>query len=127
MKRVFMALLCCTFLSGCGLEPTTIEKEYEGSLDQVTKIEIVDGSTGELVFTEEKEEINQFIYEIKEIVFNPDENQEKREGFLYSIHFYENSERTFHFSLNTIGDHYYETEPELKIMVEQFFHEIKDS
>ncbi|WP_234447833.1 hypothetical protein [Viridibacillus soli] len=71
---------------GCGIETKTLEEFYEKDLSKVCEIKIVDGNTGEESFSTDQEKIDDFINDIRDIEFIPDENQEKRDGFHYSIY-----------------------------------------
>lgn len=125
MKHTLLALLFLVLLTGCGPKTTSIEDKYNGSLDKVTKIEILDGNTGESASTKENEIIQEFIIEIKDVKFIPDDDQGKRDGFNYSITFYQEDEQKFQFGLNQIDAHYYHTEPDIKPTIEQFYKSIK--
>lgn len=91
-------MLACSYfflvfaLVGCGLETKTLSQFYEKELGDVTKIVIVDGSTGYKKTVTENEIIKEFIDEIKDIKFIPDENQEERTGGLYSITLFQDNE-----------------------------------
>ena len=108
-------------LSGCGLETKTLEEFYGKDLNDVSKIGIVDGSTGYEVTTTDIEKIQDFIDEIKSVKFVPDDNQEKRDGFRYSVTFFENDEQTFQFGPTQISGNYYHTEPDIHPIVDGFF------
>ena len=108
-------------LSGCGLETKTLEEFYGKDLNDVSKIRIVDGSTGNEVTTTDIEKIKDFIIEIKSIKFVPEDNQEKRDGFRYSVIFFENDEQTFQFGPTQINGNYYHTEPDIHPIVDDFF------
>ena len=47
-------------------------------------------------------------------------NREKRDGFLYSITLYDR-EAQFNFSLNQIGDTYYNPEPDIYPIVDGYY------
>ena len=125
MKHTLLALLFLVSLTGCEPETTSIEENYNGNFDKVNKIEIVDGNTGESATTNENDQIQTFINEIKDVKFIPDNDQSKRDGFHYSITFYEWDEQKFQFGLNQIDEHYYHTDPDIKPIVEQFYESIK--
>ncbi|QGM29333.1 hypothetical protein GI482_02520 [Bacillus sp. N3536] len=121
MKRTLLTMVFTILLSGCGLETLTIDDYYKKNLENVSKIEVFDSSNGNSRTTTNKEEIMSFIKEIKDIKFIPDEDQSERDGFLYSITFYEDDKATLQFGLNQIGDDYYNTEPDIEPIVEEFF------
>lgn len=125
MKHTILAFFVLILLTGCGLKTTTIEKQYNGNLDKVSKIEILDGNTGESVSTKDKKQIQAFITEIKGVEFIPDEDQSKRDGFNYSITFYQDDDKKFQFGLNQLENNYYHTDPDIKPTIEQFFESIK--
>ena len=65
-------------------------------------------------------QINEFLALIKDIEFSPQDNQEKRDGFLYSIKLYD-GEAQFNFSLSQIDDVYYDTEPDIYPIVDGYY------
>jgi hypothetical protein len=62
-----------------------------------------------------------FLSKIKEIKFIPEENQEPRNGFRYSIALFQEGELTFSFTLTEVNGHYYYTEPDLFPIVDNFY------
>ncbi|EPD53786.1 hypothetical protein HMPREF1210_00609 [Paenisporosarcina sp. HGH0030] len=106
---------------GCELETKTLSQFYEKDLDDVTKIVIVDGSSGYKKTVTENEIIKEFLGEIKDIKFIPDENQEKRVGWRYSITLFQDDEQTFKFGLTEVNENYYYTEPDIHPIVEDFY------
>lgn len=120
-KLLIPFLLFLTLLTGCGLETKTLPEFYEKELDDVTKIQILDGSTGAKKVIHDKEVINDFLSEIKDIKFIPEENQGDRSGFRYGIALYQEEENIFSFSLNEVDDNYYYTEPDIHPIVDDFY------
>ena len=110
-----------SFLTGCGLETKTLSEFYEKELDDVTEIHILDGSTGYEKVINDKKIIDDFLSEIKDIKFIPEENQEDRMGFSYGIGFYQDEENTFSFTLNEVNGNYYYTEPDIHPIVDDFY------
>ena len=122
MKLLYVfILLLITMLAGCGLETKTLPEFYDGDLGDVTKIMIVDGSTGHQKVVDDKGAVAEFLGEIKEIKFIPDKNQEKRVGWRYGVRFYEGDKETFQFSLNQVDGDYYYTQPDIFPIVDEFY------
>jgi hypothetical protein len=123
MNRVcgLLVILIFIVLTGCGLETKTLPQFYDEDLSEVTKIVIFDGNTGYKKTIEDKKAINDFLDDIKDIKFIPDENQESRDGFNYAITLYENEKETFQFGLTQVNDHYYHTEPDIFPIVDKFY------
>ncbi|MDF2606742.1 MAG: hypothetical protein K0S34_937 [Bacillales bacterium] len=119
--KIRLLIIFLIFLSGCGLETKTLHEFYGKDLNDVTKIEILDGSTGHKKNITDKKVINDFLREIKDIKFIPEENQEDRKGFRYSINLFQGEETTFTFSLNEINDNNYYTEPDIYPVVHNFY------
>lgn len=120
-KLLLPLLLFFSFLTGCGLETKTLPEFYEKNLDDVSKIEVLDGSTGYKKVISDKKVIEDFIEEIKNIKFVPEENQEEREGFRYSISLFQDEEIAFSFTLNKVNGNYYYTEPDIYPIVDNFY------
>ncbi|MDF2946552.1 MAG: hypothetical protein K0S51_1231 [Bacillales bacterium] len=119
--QIRLILIFLILLSGCGLETKTLHEFYGKDLNDVTKIEILDGSTGRKKNITDKIVINDFLREIKDIKFIPEENQEDRKGFRYSINLFQGEEITFSFSLNEINDNKYYTEPDIYPIVDRIY------
>jgi hypothetical protein len=103
------------------LIPTTISQEYPGSIMNVTKVELIDGSSGQRVNIEEKKEIDIFLNEIKDEVLTPDSNQEPRTGYLFRIALYEGTELKIDFIPNAINNIYYKTNENLYNKLKEIF------
>ena len=126
MKKTLGLIFFIAFsLVGCGLETKTLSQFYEKDLDDVTKIVIVDGSTGNKKTVTENEVVKEFLTEIKDIKFIPDENQEKRVGWRFPITLFQDDKQAFKFGLSEVNENYYNTEPDIYPIVENF-HEILD-
>jgi|SRR5690625_692042 len=123
LKRyiILAVLIILLFMTGCGLKETTLGELYKGDLSDITKIRVVDGNTGYDVITTDQKQIFDFLNDLKHITFIPEENQEKRDGFMYSISFFENGDVTFQFELSEINGHYYRTEPAMYPIVNEFY------
>jgi hypothetical protein len=116
-----LIVLFFLLLAGCSLETKTLFEFYEEDLDDVIKIELLDGSTGYKKVIIDKTVIDNFLDEIRDIQFIPEENQEKRDGFRYSITLFQDEDRTFSFTLNEVNDHYYYTQPDIHPVVDDFY------
>ena len=129
-KLILTFFIFIVLLTGCGLETKTLTDFYKNDLKDVTKIQIHDGSTGSIetakskIITDEKV-IDEFLSEIKDIQFIPEENQEDRAGFLYAISLYEGEQMTFIFTENEVTDYYYYTEPDIFPIIDSFYKNLK--
>jgi len=124
-KIMLTLFLFIVLLTGCGLETKTFTEFYKNDLEDVTKIQVQDGSTGYSKITTDKKVIDEFLSEIKDVQFIPEENQEDRVGFLYSITLYEDEQMTFIFTENEVTDYYYYTEPDIYPIVDSFYKNLK--
>ena len=124
-KIMLTLFLFIVLLTGCGLETKTFTEFYKNDLEDVTKIQVQDGSTGYSKITTDKKVIDEFLSEIKDVQFIPEENQEDRAGFLYSITLYEDEQMTFIFTENEVTDYYYYTEPDIYPIVDSFYKNLK--
>ncbi|KGP91852.1 hypothetical protein N780_15980 [Pontibacillus chungwhensis BH030062] len=120
MKKLLMIVFILV-LMGCGLEAKDLGEFYEGDLSHITHVEIMSGETGEMRVIDDKERLQVFLNEVKNVQFIPQENQEKRSGFRYSINLYKGNKKTFGFSVNMVNGHYYDTEPNLFPIVDKWF------
>ncbi|MCM3005426.1 hypothetical protein [Priestia koreensis] len=106
------------------LETKTLSQFYPKGFDHVSKIAILNGSSGAKKTTTDKQSIVPFINSIKDIPFIPDENQERRVGFRYNVTFYNDKKSIFSFSMTNVDGHYYHTEPDLYPIVDTFYKQL---
>jgi len=105
-----MLIAALFLMAGCASakdNPTTLSKLYSGNLEKVTKVNIVDGGTGEEKEFIEAADIQPWIEQVQHIVLKPHPNQEERDGFRYAITMYEGNKQMLSFSLGKIGKTYY--------------------
>lgn len=127
MKNLAGLLLLVLMLIGsnslgtASLDTKTLVEFYEKDLYDVSKIVILDGSTGYKKTIADKTVIEGFLDEIKDVKFIPEENQEARVGWRYSITLSQGDEYTFQFGLTEVNNNYYYTEPDIHLMVDQFY------
>ena len=119
--RVVLVLIVSCLLTACSAKTQSLEAFYtEDGIEDVDKIIIVDGSNGYIKTLKDVEQIKEFLTLVKDIQFAPQDNQEKRDGFSYSITLYD-GEAQFKFSLNQIGNTYYNTEPDIYPIVDGYY------
>jgi hypothetical protein len=118
---VVMMLVGCSNVGTNSLETKTLTQFYKKDLQNVSKIVIVDGSTGYKKTIDENTVIEDFLDEIKDIKFIPEDNQEGKVGWRYSITLSQDDEYTFQFGLTQVNDHYYLTEPDIYPIVDNFY------
>lgn len=129
MRKIYLlipSLILAVLVTGCGLETKSFIEFYEKDLKDVSEIVIVDGNTGEDKRISDKDAIDSFLNEIKNIKFIPEENQEKRDGFNYSISLFEDGEKTFQFGPTQVNENYYYTEPDIHPIMEAFNENLKE-
>lgn len=124
-KNVFlMMLICLLLLSACSNGKTqTLEEFYkDAKIENVDKVIIQDGSTGYSKTITNQEQINEFLSLINKIEFTHEENQEIREGWKYVITLFD---KEFKFPLNAIDITYYDTNPDIHTIVEDYFKQLE--
>ncbi|GGH22616.1 hypothetical protein [Paenibacillus segetis] len=129
--KIMISMILMTGLMACNsvsetvnvLRSTTVAQEYSGSIMNVDKIELVDGSTGYRKSIQDKAEIQTFISNIKDLVLIPDKNQEGRTGYIYRIIFYEQEEVKLDFIPNAVNNTYYEPNADLLKIINKEFEE----
>ncbi|MBP2243271.1 hypothetical protein J2Z40_003870 [Cytobacillus eiseniae] len=122
MKKSFAFIyLILLIVTGCGLETKTIPEFYKGNLDQITKVVIVDGSTGYKKTLTDPLVIKEFIDKIKDIKFIPEKKQEDREGWRYSVTLFQDDEEAYQFGLTQVNENYYYTNPDIHPIVDDFY------
>ncbi|MHA6253050.1 hypothetical protein [Oceanobacillus sp. CAU 1775] len=125
---VLMTLFCFLFLFACTNDKSqTLESFYErASMENVDKIIFVDGSTGFSKVITKQEQISEFLSLTNDIVFTPQKNQENRDGWLYNVTLFDGN-KEFSFTLNKIGDTYYDSNPNVYPIVEKYYKNLEDN
>jgi len=99
----------------------TIDELYPGSILNVDKIELVDGSSGNRKSVDFKKEIESFLYDIKDIRLQSEKNQEGAVGYIFRIILYEENVVKMDFTPNNIEGIYYETNEDLYNKIKRIF------
>lgn len=122
-KSLFLTLLLSLFLvSACTNGKTQPLEEFyrDEQIENVDKVIIQDGSTGASKTITKQEQIDEFLSQIKDIEFTPQDNQEKREGWRYGVALFD-GEREFKFTLSEIGNTYYDSNPDIHPIVDDLY------
>ncbi|MEH7253445.1 hypothetical protein V7111_15060, partial [Neobacillus niacini] len=108
--------------SACTIGKTQSLEEFykDAKIENVDKVIIQDGSIGASKEITVQEQIEEFLTLIKDIEFTPQDNQEKRDGWRYGITLFD-GEREFKFTLSEIGDTYYDSNPDIHPIVENYY------
>jgi hypothetical protein len=103
------------------LKPITISQVYPGNILNVTKIELIDGTSGQRIKMEEKNEVDQFLNEIKDEKLIPDRDQQPRTGYIFRLALYEGNELKIDFIPNSINKIYYKSNDNLNKKLKEIF------
>ena len=116
----FLAVIfSITALISCSKEdkkinnPTSIANEYPGNIQDINKIELIDGKTGESKTITKKDEITNMLNLIKDEKLIPTDNQEGRVGYIFRVKLFENEELIIDFTPNRIKSVEYKSNAEL--------------
>ncbi|SDW23898.1 hypothetical protein [Paenibacillus sp. CF384] len=129
MKRITVFFLVI-FLAGCQmhlggssgkLHAITLAEAYSGDISKVTRIELLNGSSGEHATVEDKDTISQWINQVKDLRLKPDDNQEPRTGYVFGISLFEGDVKTMRFTPNGIGEVYYESNSQFEALTRSLF------
>ncbi|MFF5994700.1 hypothetical protein AAGS61_08050 [Lysinibacillus sp. KU-BSD001] len=122
MKKCLLIVLMFGWLvTACSEKTQSLEAFYtEEGIESVDKVVILDGSTGYTKTLTDIVQINEFLALVKDIEFSPQDNQEMRYGFLYVITLYD-EEVQFNCSLSQIDDTYYDTNPDIYPIVDEYY------
>lgn len=83
-----------------------LHEAYPGDIEQVTRIEIRNGGTGELRTFTDQQSIDKWIRAVRELELIPDPNQEDRTGYSLGVSLYERKELKLGFTESSIDGHY---------------------
>ncbi|MFJ7953627.1 hypothetical protein ACIQZG_19165 [Lysinibacillus sp. NPDC096418] len=124
MKRLLFIILLLG-LSGCtAAKIQSLEQFYKNAkIEAVDKVVIQDGSTGASKTILEQEQISEFLSLIKDIEFTPQDHQEQRVGWRYGITLLD-GEKEFKFTLNEIDDIYYDSNPDIHPIVDEYYKQL---
>jgi len=121
---LFLLLLtACQTTDKVNLLPITISEAYPGNIMNVTTIELIDGSSGERVQLDNNDEIDRLINDIKDLVLEPDHNQEGRTGYIYRLALYEEDELKLDFLPTAIDRTYYTFNEQLHSILQELYTE----
>ena len=128
MKRIlvilFLLLLtACQSNDNVTLSPTTISEVYPGNIMDVTMIELIDGSSGARARLDNKDEVDRLLNDIKDLVLEPDSNQEERAGYIYRLALYEKDELKLGFLPTAIDRTYYTFNEQLHSILKELYTE----
>lgn len=102
----------------------TLQQFYkDANIENVDKVIIQHGS-GVFKTITNQEEIDAFLALIKDIVFTPQENQEGGVGWAYRIALFD-GEKEFNFTLNHINDTYYDSNPDIYPIVDDYYKQLE--
>lgn len=124
---LFLAsILSLLLLSACtDAKIQSLEEFYkEAEIETIDQIVIQDGSTGASKTITEQQQIDEFLSLINDTVFSPQSNQEDRNGWRYAIHLFE-GEKEFNFTLNKIGNIYYDSTPDIYPIVDNYYNNVE--
>lgn len=125
-KSLFLILLVSLLLlSACTNGKTQSLEEFykDAKIENVNKVIIQDGSTGYSKTITKQEQIGDFLSLIKDIEFVPQKNQEERSGWRYGIALFD-GEKEFKFTLNEIDNTYYNSNPDIHPIVENYYKQL---
>ncbi|MCM3124379.1 MULTISPECIES: hypothetical protein [unclassified Mesobacillus] len=128
-KSMFLIMLVSLFfVSACSNGKTqSLEGFYkDAEIENVDKIIIQDGSTGASKTITQNGQMDEFLSLINDIQFTPLKNQEKRDGWRYGITLFD-GEKVFKFTLNKIGNTYYDTNPDINPIVDRFYKQLESA
>ncbi len=98
----------------------------EQGLTEIDRVILQDGSTGEMKTLQDPEQIEEFLSLIKNIEYIPQENQDGRVGWRYRIRLFEQLNE-FDFTLSEIDGVYYDSEPDIYPIVEEYYQKLGDA
>ncbi|HHY21893.1 MAG TPA: hypothetical protein GX525_08450 [Bacilli bacterium] len=121
-----MLLVGLFFVSACTNGKTqSLEKFYkDAKIESIDKVIIQEGSTGASKTITEQVQIDEFLSLIRDIEFTPQDNQEKRVGWRYGITPFD-GEVKFKFTLNEIDNTYYDSNPDIHPIVENYYKQLE--
>jgi hypothetical protein len=96
---------------------------YPEDLSLIDRIDIRSGSSGELRTVTDPRAIRQWVHTVRDIVMEPDPNQDGYVGYLYAVKLYAGDRETFNFTPGQINEIYYLNNPALSDSIRTLFME----
>lgn len=128
MKKIFFLLLLLSLclLSACSDAKTRTLEAFiqDANIEHVDKVIIQDGSTGYSKEIVDEQQIDDFLSRVKDIEYSPQKNQEGSVGWRYAITFID-GQTEFTFTLHQIGDTYYDSNPDIHPIVDNYYKQLK--
>lgn len=132
MKKIFFLILlvnllllsACTNVGTNGKTQLLEEFFKDAKIENADKVIIQDGSTGYSKTITNQEQIGEFLSLIKEIEYTPQDNQEGRVGWRYGITLFD-GEKEFKFTLNQIDNTYYDSNPDIHPIVDNYYKQLE--
>ncbi|QED47966.1 hypothetical protein [Cytobacillus dafuensis] len=111
------------FIGGCSDKRVSFAELYNGDLQEITKVTITDGSTGNLHVIDSPEIISELTRELNNITFTLlKTNKEEINGVLYGIAFYEDEEEpSVTMTTNIVGENVFKTNENLEDVFKKYY------
>ncbi len=126
-KYLFLVtIVSLLLLSACTNGKTqSLEGFYkDAKLENIDKVIIQDGSTGASKTITNLEQIGEFLSMINKIEYTPQDNQAERSGWRYGIALFD-GEKSFKFTLNQIENTYYDSNPDIHPIVDNYYKQLE--
>lgn len=122
MKKIFLPLAILLLTAACAdAKPRTLEQFIQDAkIEQADKLVIRDGNSGQARTVTKRDKIDEFLALVKDITFTPQRNQADRTGWRYEITLAD-GDREFRFATESIDGTYYDTNPDIRPIVDEFY------
>lgn len=102
----------------------SLEQFYSDSeIKHIDKILIRDGGTGASKTVTEQKQIDEFITLVKDIIFTPQDNQERSAGWSYEITLYD-GDNQFLFYSHYVDGVYYDSNPDILPILDTYYKQL---
>ncbi|MCM3128179.1 MULTISPECIES: hypothetical protein [unclassified Paenibacillus] len=128
IQKGFM-ILCLLLLTACQAEPvqpplrTTLSELYPGIISNADRIRLIDGSSGHRIWINDSVEVQEWINQIKDVEWVPEEPQEGAVGNIYRMELYEGEDMKLKFTPQQMDRIYYVSDPKFMESVNSLFEE----
>ena len=127
-KLVILLVIVVFIISGCSNKSNQFSELYTGNAQSVTKLDMVDGRTGQMYNTQNSTKLQEFLEIMASRSFSKELIQSKRAGYLYFVDLYEGSNKAIRLTFSNDVEFdtiYYKIDKDITNELDVYFESLK--